>query len=69
VFEHVVVEFIFCCVGAMLFEAASRAMWRKCGKEVMGKVRAWRGRLTCNLCDFWEEMVVATEDKEVVVGR
>ena len=31
VFEHVVVEFVFCCVGAVLFEAASRAMWRKCG--------------------------------------
>jgi hypothetical protein len=30
-FEHVVVEFVFCCVGAVLFEAALRAMWRKCG--------------------------------------
>ena len=31
VFEHVVVEFGLYCVGAVLFEAATCAMWRECG--------------------------------------
>ena len=31
VFKHVAVDFIFPCVDAVLFEAASCAMWGKCG--------------------------------------
>ena len=33
VFEHVVVEFGFYCVGAVLFEAAACAMWRSVAKK------------------------------------
>jgi hypothetical protein len=68
VLKHLVVELVCDGVGAVLFEAATCAVGREHGEEVVGKVSAWRGGRACSLGDLWEEMVVAVQDEGVGIG-
>ena len=36
--------------------------------KVVCKVHAWCSGWACNFCNLWEEMVVALEDKGLVIG-
>ena len=68
VFKHIVVELICDGVGAVLFEAATCAVGRERGKELVGKVSALRGGWACSLGNLWEEMVVAVQDEGFGIG-
>ncbi len=65
---YIVVELVCDSVGAVLFEAATCAVGRECGEEVVGKVSAWRGGWVCSFGDLWEEMVVAVQDEGVGIS-